>query len=1082
MSINLRAPNITNSAFLIADTGLSYTVGPNPGYQMQLGSDVLPPGLTQALNTSGVFYSPVSAALEINSVTAALLVSRMTEAQRTATTFLPTNGMICYDNTLQSMMMYVDDEWVAISGISPIAPGIAGDIVIFGATPGTLADSGVPIADVAPPRIAIATIDTVKLITDLGLLGFTNNFGAMLVSDSSPATPANAYLPQVYINNTFSGNTQTATLFLGNLATSYESIASSSYSALVELQSTTGCLLLSRMNETAVNALAQPTGGMILYDNENDVFKGYIDGSGWVDFFTGSAGAISITIDAPLKASTDPNPITGVGTISAPVAEQITSSASYRKLALLGGTLSSGGLPDIDNFIQFGSYVPAITGDVNTFSNISIPDIFLTPPPDDDPAQYSARNTIIGFHCMEPFTYIGSGAGDGNSVYGFGCGTGLSVANNNVIMGHYAAPNLITYSLGSIYIGNSAGDPRVLDSTSYTHCIFIGDSAGSDAAASSLTNSIAIGYNVTVANDNQTIIGDTSSLTGLGGQFDPQYTLDLGDGTNVTAINLAPTSAPPTAIASSGNVLFYNDGGSAMLEFDDSSKANILSLLSLAAGAYYFPKIVVNANGTITIDSQGSEDAPNYNLFIGDGTGNNTLTGFNNFGAGISCMPSIDSGNNNTGAGGRNVLFSLTTGSGNAAYGSFALSSSVEDDHNTAIGTSAFGGLNDSGSSINNTALGYTSGNTWPSYIGCTLLGASTDATVNGLTNATAIGYNAKVSVDNALVLGAGAYVGIGTGSPAYTLDLANISSVCAVRMASSGALPATPANTDDIALYNNTGRLNYIDTNGDSYGFLSALAFTSNNMLAGFPGSFTGNATLSGVNNTGLGYDCLTAIDTGNGNCGFGYRALNSLISDTSNTAIGTQALRLLGDSGGGGNNNTALGAGAGGSKNSYINCTLLGTNADCGNDNLLNATAVGFSAIVDTDNSLVLGGTGDNQVNVGIGTTAPKAMLHVVGGQIVNRTPIAAGDSPYSVLVTDYIIGVTGTASPVSVVLPAPSADNTGQIFIVKDESGAANVNNITVTVDGGANIDGSLSAVINVAYASFSFYSNGTQYYII
>jgi len=52
----------------------------------------------------------------------------------------------------------------------------------------------------------------------------------------------------------------------------------------------------------------------------------------------------------------------------------------------------------------------------------------------------------------------------------------------------------------------------------------------------------------------------------------------------------------------------------------------------------------------------------------------------------------------------------------------------------------------------------------------------------------------------------------------------------------------------------------------------------------------------------------------------------------------------------------------------------TFIGATADGGMDGLTNATAIGYGAIVGASNSLVLGGTGANAVNVGIGTVAPS------------------------------------------------------------------------------------------------------------
>jgi hypothetical protein len=80
-------------------------------------------------------------------------------------------------------------------------------------------------------------------------------------------------------------------------------------------------------------------------------------------------------------------------------------------------------------------------------------------------------------------------------------------------------------------------------------------------------------------------------------------------------------------------------------------------------------------------------------------------------------------------------------------------------------------------------------------------------------------------------------------------------------------------------------------------------------------------------------------------------------------------------------GSHNTALGHGAGENSNGSYN-TFIGTYSKSGTSSeLTNATAIGYKALVSESNSLVLGATGADQVNVGIGTQAPEWMLHVNG-----------------------------------------------------------------------------------------------------
>lgn len=94
----------------------------------------------------------------------------------------------------------------------------------------------------------------------------------------------------------------------------------------------------------------------------------------------------------------------------------------------------------------------------------------------------------------------------------------------------------------------------------------------------------------------------------------------------------------------------------------------------------------------------------------------------------------------------------------------------------------------------------------------------------------------------------------------------------------------------------------------------------------------------------------------------------------------------------------------------------------------------------------------------------------------QFVNRTGTAIN---YSVVGTDYIIGITNTSSARTITLPAASS-HTKQIYSIKDESGGAATNNITVNVSGGSNIDGSSSYIINTNWGFANFYSSGSQWF--
>jgi hypothetical protein len=121
----------------------------------------------------------------------------------------------------------------------------------------------------------------------------------------------------------------------------------------------------------------------------------------------------------------------------------------------------------------------------------------------------------------------------------------------------------------------------------------------------------------------------------------------------------------------------------------------------------------------------------------------------------------------------------------------------------------------------------------------------------------------------------------------------------------------------------------------------------------------------------------------------------------------------------------------------------------------------------------STVTGPTGASSTVTG--PTGATGATGIAGGLVVPVTNV--NTTPYNVLTSDYMMSVNvGGAS--SVVLPISV---TGTVFVVKDDSGVASVNNITITATG-ANIDGVASQVINVNRGSFTMVFNGSQWDII
>ena len=90
------------------------------------------------------------------------------------------------------------------------------------------------------------------------------------------------------------------------------------------------------------------------------------------------------------------------------------------------------------------------------------------------------------------------------------------------------------------------------------------------------------------------------------------------------------------------------------------------------------------------------------------------------------------------------------------------------------------------------------------------------------------------------------------------------------------------------------------------------------------------------------------------------------------------------------------------------------------------------------------------------------------------------AVNTTPYAVTGTDDYLGVDSSGGAITVELP--NAPSVGRAFIIKDSTGSAFTNNITVTTVGGAvTIDGATSVLFVTNYQSLQVIFNGTSYEI-
>ncbi len=175
-----------------------------------------------------------------------------------------------------------------------------------------------------------------------------------------------------------------------------------------------------------------------------------------------------------------------------------------------------------------------------------------------------------------------------------------------------------------------------------------------------------------------------------------------------------------------------------------------------------------------------------------------------------------------------------------------------------------------------------------------------------------------------------------------------------------------------------NAGRSNTQGSRNSSFGD-NAGASNSTGSSNSFFGFDAGASNSTGNNNSFFGFDAGEVTTTGNHNLFAGDLVGFDNKTGSFNVFLGGFAVTSL-ISGGESGFTTGQGNTTG------SNNTALGSGADFASGNLTNATTIGYLSQVAQSNSLVLGSiNGTNgataDTSVGIGTTAPKARLHVVG-----------------------------------------------------------------------------------------------------
>ncbi len=232
---------------------------------------------------------------------------------------------------------------------------------------------------------------------------------------------------------------------------------------------------------------------------------------------------------------------------------------------------------------------------------------------------------------------------------------------------------------------------------------------------------------------------------------------------------------------------FFNQAfGNSALQQNNGGSQNV------AVGSFALENNTTGAtNIAIGYNALNANTISSNNVAVGTFSLQNNTDGTENVAVGPNALSANTTGNQNVGIG-LGALTTNTLGAGNVALGVDALNLNLDGNENTAmgvfslqnstgIGNTAIGGnaLRPLATGNYNVAIGY---NTGSSAVGVehvngtynTLIGTDASIGVDGLTNASAIGFGAVVSQSNSMVLGnADVNVGIGTSTPGEKLSVA---------------------------------------------------------------------------------------------------------------------------------------------------------------------------------------------------------------------------------------------------------------------------------------------------------------------
>lgn len=109
---------------------------------------------------------------------------------------------------------------------------------------------------------------------------------------------------------------------------------------------------------------------------------------------------------------------------------------------------------------------------------------------------------------------------------------------------------------------------------------------------------------------------------------------------------------------------------------------------------------------------------------------------------------------------------------------------------------------------------------------------------------------------------------------------------------------------------------------------------------------------------------------------------------------------------------------------------------------------------------------------------------MSIIIGPPRIKNLPvdITTVTANYSATIDDYFIAVLDTTAPRTITLPLVGSVLNGRTFVIKDETGGAAVNNITVQATSPETMDGTAGKIINGNYGAITVLARTNGYSVI